>query len=389
MKDLKTAILKTEDWLQYIYLFLFTGIVLKYYLNTTLLENSYSYDFYRVVKWTLVVFVVVNLILAAIKRQFDSWLEIVFIVALIACAAVVSYTIGEDEVLDIVLLIAGAKNVSWKKIAYCYLCVAVVVQLVAFYTAHTGIVPDMTYETDRGIRQSFGIIYPTDFAAHVLFIFMVYVTLRESRLTFAEIALMFVAGYAIYHRTYARNDFICIVILCLLLAVIKLLRVMGIQLSKHQWLKYFGIIMLVVAIFCIIAVTFYDPSSELYQKLDNIFSNRISLSYQGLAQYGIQPFGSVVIENNTILGYNFFLDSSFIRIAIRYGWVFLSLITFVYMLCFERAVENYKDYTVIVLIVMLVFGFTEHHMLEVAYCPVWYMLFSRIKPDKLAGRSTD
>ena len=137
MKDLKTAILKTEDWLQYIYLFLFTGIVLKYYLNTTLLENSYSYDFYRVVKWTLVVFVVVNLILAAIKRQFDSWLEIVFIVALIACAAVVSYTIGEDEVLDIVLLIAGAKNVSWKKIAYCYLCVAVVVQLVAFYAAHT------------------------------------------------------------------------------------------------------------------------------------------------------------------------------------------------------------------------------------------------------------
>jgi hypothetical protein len=67
MKDLKTAILKTEDWLQYIYLFLFTGIVLKYYLNTTLLENSYSYDFYRVVKWTLVVFVVVNLILAAIN----------------------------------------------------------------------------------------------------------------------------------------------------------------------------------------------------------------------------------------------------------------------------------------------------------------------------------
>jgi hypothetical protein len=324
MKDLKTAILKTEDWLQYIYLFLFTGIVLKYYLNTTLLENSYSYDFYRVVKWTLVVFVVVNLILAAIKRQFDSWLEIVFIVALIACAAVVSYTIGEDEVLDIVLLIAGAKNVSWKKIAYCYLCVAVVVQLVAFYAAHTGIVPDMTYETDRGIRQSFGIIYPTDFAAHVLFIFMVYVTLRESRLTFAEIALMFVAGYAIYHRTYARNDFICIVILCLLLAVIKLLRVMGIQLSKHQWLKYFGIIMLVVAIFCIIAVTFYDPSSELYQKLDNIFSNRISLSYQGLAQYGIQPFGSVVIENNTILGYNFFLDSSFIRIAIRWMGIFIT-----------------------------------------------------------------
>ena len=102
-----------------------------------------------------------------------------------------------------------------------------------------------------------------------------------------------------------------------------------------------------------------------------------------------RTIGSVVIENNTILGYNFFLDSSFIRIAIRYGWVFLSLITFVYMLCFERAVENYKDYTVIVLIVMLVFGFTEHHMLEVAYCPVWYMLFSRIKPDKLAGRSTD
>lgn len=55
--------------------------------------------------------------------------------------------------------------------------------------------------------------------------------------------------------------------------------------------------MLVAVVGCVMAVTFYDPSSALYQKLDTIFSQRFSLGYQGLAQYGITAFGSFVEEN--------------------------------------------------------------------------------------------
>ncbi len=387
MNNSKSVIHQCQKYMQYIYLILFTGIVLKYYLLTTMLENSYTYDIYLILKWTLLAYVIVNTILVIITKQYESWFEIALMVALVVCGAVVSYTIGDVEVFDITLLIVGAKNVPWKKIAYCYLCVAIVVQLVVYYGVKTGVIANITYESDnRGLRQSYGIIYPTDFAAHILFIMLVYTALRERKLTFAEISVMAVLSYWVFQRTNARNDFICSIVLCVLLLIVKLLRVFKIQLSKYKILKIGGIAMFVLVIVCILAATFYDPSNATYQKLDGIFSSRISLSYQGLEQYGIQPFGSYVLEDKTLLGYYFFLDSSFIRIAIRYGWVFLSLITFVYMLCFEKAVDCRKDYIIVALLVMMLFGITEHHMIEIAYCPIWYMLFSKMKPNKLIGK---
>ncbi len=371
-------------YMQYAYLFLFTAILIKYYLLTTMLENSYTYSAYKVVKWIMLGYVILNMIITVINKGYDSWFDILFSILLLACAFKVSYTIGEDEVFDIAMLIVGAKNVPWRKIAYCYLCVAVIIQLIAFYGVHAGMVADMTYASSgRGIRRSFGIIYPTDFEAHILFIMIVYVALRDTRLTFIEIIIMELFGYATYQQTGARNDIICITVLCILLCVVKILMIFNIQLSKHKVMKAGAVIMFIAVIVCIIGVSFYDPASDVWNKLDDLLSGRIALSYQGLAQYGIQPFGSFVLEDQTMLGYSFFLDNSFIRIAIRYGWVLLSLITYVYFVCFNKIVDYRKDYMVVVLMVMVLFGITEHHLLEIAYCPIWYMLFAGIKKNIL------
>lgn len=144
--------------------------------------------------------------------------------------------------------------------------------------------------------------------------------------------------------------------------------------------------MLLFTVGCVMAVTFYDPANVTYQKLDAVFSNRISLSYQGLAQYGITAFGSFVEENQATLGYYFFLDNSFIRIAIKYGWVFLSVITYIYFLCFNKAVDYKNDVMIVVLMVMLLFGISEHHLIDIAFCPIWFMLFSNMKTEKRTGR---
>lgn len=383
MDNVKKITGHMSGYMQYAYLFLFTGILIKYYLLTTTLENSYTYSAYRVLKWILLGYVVINMVITIINKGYETWFDIVFSLLLLGCAFWVSRTINEDEVFDIAMLIVGAKNVPWRKIAYCYLCVAVGMQLIAFYGVNTGIVADMTYVSERGIRRSFGIIYPTDFEAHMLFIMMVYVSLRDRRLTFIEIVIMELFGYATYQQTGARNDFICITVLCVLLCVVKLLSIFNIQLSKYKIMKAGAVIMFVAAVVCIVGVSFYDPASEAWNRLDELLSERVSLSYQGLAEYGIQPFGSFVLQDKAILGYYFFLDNSFIRIAIRYGWVFLSLITYVYFACFNKIVDYRKDYMVVVLMVMVLFGITEHHLLEIAYCPIWYMLFAGIKKNVL------
>lgn len=373
-------------YMQYIYLILFAGITIRYYLFTTVLEFNYPNALYLGLRYALMAYVLVSIALVVWQKQYSTVLEPVFMVLILVSAGIVTYAAKDYGVFDFALLLVGAKNVPWKRIAYVYLCVAVVIQGIAYYAATTGIIADIALQSDRGIRHSLGINYPTDMAAHMLFIMLVYAALREKKLTFFEITLMGGVSYWVYTKTFARNDFICAMVMCLLLLVVKVLGLCNIQLSKYKALKAGSILMLVAVVGCVMAVTFYDPSSALYQKLDTIFSQRFSLGYQGLAQYGITAFGSFVEENQATLGYYFFLDNSFIRIAIKYGWVFLSVITYIFYLCFNKAVDCRKDAMIVALLIMLLFGISEHHLIDIAFCPIWFMLFSSMKMQRKTER---
>lgn len=375
-----------RKYMNYIYLILFAGITIRYYLFTTVLEFNYPNALYLGLRYALMAYVLISIVLMVWQKQYNTILEPVFMVLILVSAGIVTYVVKDNAVFDFALLLVGAKSVPWKRIAYVYLCVAVVIQGIAYYAATTGIIADITLQADEGLRHSLGINYPTDMAAHMLFIMLVYAAMREKKLTFFEITLMGVVSYWVYGKTLAKNDFICAMVMCLLLVVIKILGLCNIRLSKYKALKAGSILMLVFVVGCVMAVTFYDPSNALYQKLDTIFSQRFSLGYQGLAQYGITAFGSFVEENQATLGYYFFLDNSFIRIAIKYGWVFLSLITYIYYLCFNKAVDCKKDAMIVALFVMLLFGISEHHLIDIAFCPIWFMLFSSMKTQKKTER---
>ena len=340
-----------RKYMSYIYLILFAGITIRYYLYSTVLEYKYPYALYLGLRYALMAYVLVSIALVVWQKQYGTVLEPVFMVLILVSAGIVTYVVKDNAVFDFALLLVGAKNVPWKRIAYVYLCAAVVIQGIAYYAATTGIIADITLQADEGIRHSLGINYPTDMAAHMLFIMLVYAAMREKKLTFVEITLMGVVSYWVY-----------------------------------TGLKIGGILMLLFVVGCITAVTFYDPANAMYQKMDTVFSQRFSLGYQGLAQYGITAFGSFVEENQATLGYYFFLDNSFIRIAIKYGWVFLSVITYIYYLCFNKAVDCKKDDMIVALIVMLLFGISEHHLIDIAFCPLWFMLFSSMKKERRTGR---
>ena len=375
-----------RKYMSYIYLILFAGITIRYYLYSTVLEYKYPYALYLGLRYALMAYVLVSIALVVWQKQYGTVLEPVFMVLILVSAGIVTYVVKDNAVFDFALLLVGAKNVPWKRIAYVYLCAAVVIQGIAYYAATTGIIADITLQADEGIRHSLGINYPTDMAAHMLFIMLVYAAMREKKLTFVEITLMGVVSYWVYTKTFARNDFICAMVMCVLLVIVKVLWLCNIQLSKYKGLKIGGILMLLFVVGCITAVTFYDPANAMYQKMDTVFSQRFSLGYQGLAQYGITAFGSFVEENQATLGYYFFLDNSFIRIAIKYGWVFLSVITYIYYLCFNKAVDCKKDDRIVALIVMLLFGISEHHLIDIAFCPLWFMLFSSMKKERRTGR---
>mgnify|MGYP003279806063 CR=1 FL=1 len=386
MKDNELMADQIRKYMSYIYLVLFAGITIRYYLFTTVLEFNYPNVLYLGLRYVLMAYVLISIVLMVWQKQYSTVLEPVFMVLILVSAGIVTYVVKDNAVFDFALLLVGAKNVPWKRIAYVYLCVAVIIQGIAYYASTTGIVADIVIQSDTRIRHSLGINYPTDMAAHMLFIMLVYAAMREKKLTFFEITLMGVVSFWVYGKTFARNDFICAIVMCVLLYIVKIFRLCKVRLSKLKDIRVGAVLMLLFVAGCILAVTFYNPDSAVYQNLDTVFSRRISLGYQGLAQYGITAFGSFVEENQATLGYYFFLDNSFIRIAIKYGWVFLSLITYIYYLCFNKAVDCKKDAMIVALLIMLLFGISEHHLIDIAFCPIWFMLFSSMKMQRKTER---
>lgn len=386
MKDNELMADQIRKYMSYIYLVLFAGITIRYYLFTTVLEFNYPNVLYLGLRYVLMAYVLISIVLMVWQKQYSTVLEPVFMVLILVSAGIVTYVVKDNAVFDFALLLVGAKNVPWKRIAYVYLCVAVIIQGIAYYASTTGIVADIVIQSDTRIRHSLGINYPTDMAAHMLFIMLVYAAMREKKLTFFEITLMGVVSFWVYGKTFARNDFICAIVMCVLLYIVKIFRLCKVRLSKLKDIRVGAVLMLLFVAGCILAVTFYNPDSAVYQNLDTVFSRRISLGYQGLAQYGITAFGSFVEENQATLGYYFFLDNSFIRIAIKYGWVFLSVITYIFYLCFNKAVDCRKDAMIVALLIMLLFGISEHHLIDIAFCPIWFMLFSSMKMQRKTER---
>ena len=168
MKSNQSVADEIRKYMNYIYLILFAGITMWYYLYSTVLEYKYPYALYLGLRYALMAYVLVSIALVVWQKQYSTVLEPVFMVLILVSAGVVTYVVKDNAVFDFALLLVGAKNVPWKRIAYVYLCIAVVIQGIAYYASTTGIIADITMQADRGVRHSLGIIYPTDMAAHML-----------------------------------------------------------------------------------------------------------------------------------------------------------------------------------------------------------------------------
>ena len=80
---------------------------------------------------------------------------------------------GYLNVLFWLLLVLGSKDISFKKILEIYLLITGSIVLLAFCSSLLGVIENYQYvTTSRGIRNSFGITYTTDFASHIFFLIL-------------------------------------------------------------------------------------------------------------------------------------------------------------------------------------------------------------------------
>lgn len=292
---------------------------------------------------------------------------------------------GQFTVLESAIFVAGAYKVDVKRILKIYLWIIGGLTLVAFLASQLGIIENLRYIRPRSgiVRNSFGIIYPTDFAAHIFFLYTVIIYLfgRGNR-PYLLASLGFFFAWFTYKFSDARLDAATIAGLAgLYLLVYHHSRLTNRFLAWWSWL-----LMISFPIISYWLTVNYRYGYSFYHVINRLLSGRLALGQSALKTYGVKLFGQniVFIGNGGSLrvsrSYNF-VDSSYLKILLLYGLIFLVAYV-ILMALFAWSRSQAKDYLFLAVFTMIgVNSMVAHHWQEPVYNIFSILVFASF--DKL------
>lgn len=319
---------------------------------------------------------------------FDCYTEkeLCFAIWLLGDAVAVMVFSGYKEVLFFAVMLLGAKNIAFDKILKVYLLVNVAILVSAFVASRLDIIEDLVYVRELfGERNSFGTIYPTDFAAHIFFLLSAgYYIIREKLQTY-HILLGTVICIVVYYYCKTRLDCITMALLLLGLWIMQhkgsRQNTLGIRQKFFAFLQqkapWFGIAGFIVMY---LLSLFYMPNIFVFRFINELLSDRLRIGNQGLQEYGFSLFGQPVAMNGNGASLiepadYFYIDSSYLFVYLCYGFVFLCLILFIHYSCCIKYADD-RHYLLIIAVIVIN-CMIAHHMIDLAYNPFYLALLAK------------
>lgn len=249
----------------------------------------------------------------------------------------VYFQAGNLNFLMYMLLIILLYRADMESILKIYVSVGSFFLVVVVLLALLDVIPNLQFTQYRSagivIRNSFGFIYPTDFASHCFYLYTAFsylmrkkfILLRtifglglayfiikycDARLNAASIALMSLIFLYFYYRKDVKSH---------LFAFLPLSA--GLASSVMTYLSHN-----------------FTWSHPLYVTLNNFTNMRLHLGHEALKKYGVQLFGIRGIsfigyggKTETVLSYDY-VDSSYVQMLFTYGMIPVILLVCLYMM---------------------------------------------------------
>lgn len=277
------------------------------------------------------------------------------------------------------VLIAGSDQVPFEKILKVYLLIVGAIVFLAFAASMLGVIPNLQYETStRGIRNSFGIIYPTDCGAHVFFWMFTFFYLKGKNLRGVHYLFGLITTWAVYHFCNARIDAGSILMTTALFGLGNFIsydskcsrRIKRIW--ERLWERLGGMVMPLLAFVSILFTYLYSDGNAVLEKMDGTLLARFKLGKQAFEDYGLKLFGQKIPMNGNggtlnLVDEYFFLDCSYVNILLTWGAILflIVMILFIYS-CKKNRKDLHFQYAIALIAVNCMIA---HHLMDVAYNP--------------------
>lgn len=368
--------------LEFMYLFVLALYLIRQFFDTTMFSISWPGYYEKLVR--VLAFCVVFLKAGyGEQREDHRW----FFCVLTGAAFALSWiSTGYEFLLDIGILVIGAKDIPYKKILKVYIWCGTVVLATAMLGALTGCIKDLLYPMEPGqYRHSFGIVFPTDFAAHIVFMFLaIWVTYEQIPLH-CMMALGIILDVFIYRYCYAKCS-----------AIVMTAAIAGIfyeylegkirenkitdRLKKVVDACLISAFPVLAAGTCL-GMVCYNESNLVLERINSAVTGRLELAEQAFKKYGIKLFGTPFEmiggggSTTARLEYNF-VDISYCMILLRYGLLLLLTIVVLNTGMAVKAKKVKNEKVLIALALVAAHSAVEHHLTEPGYNIFLLLTFS-------------
>lgn len=276
--------------------------------------------------------------------------------------------------LYIPMLIIGGADVDYKKILKVSFWINFTTLAVAFMGSCLGVVRDLSYQIDLSHRHSFGIMYTTDFAARVFYLLLAGWVLYENvHIAVSLFAAVFSTWFVYYYcQAKCSQITLMLLVLCMLYEFILRKRKWNNKLAVHI-IDHLCLWCAPICAACMVSLSFfYQEKIQWMSNLDELLTQRLSLSNKAINQYGFTLWGTAFAQEGGggSTAYNFFynfIDPSYVLILLRYGTVVFALFLILYVYQGRRAIRGNHRKLLLAGTLVAIHSIIEHHMPEVNF----------------------
>lgn len=354
-----------------------------------LITSTYTDYFSNHLLHTLM-FAGLALVLLKIFLFDDLDLKWLAIDAIVLILLLITWRISKEfSLFSMGIFVLGARNVDFKRIIKIYFYVGMLLLAFVVISAMGGLIRNLVYRRDMTniVRQSFGIAYPTDFAAHVLYLILAYAYLKFGKIKWYDYAVFLAAAVFLVKFSDARLSAYAIILSIPVLWIGQ--RAQTDHLLSRFIASFYWTVPILSAYLVIIASYFFTPSNKILTKVNNASSGRLFLGHKAISEYGFSMFGKQIIEhgwggaNGLKMSQNapanyFFVDSSFLRMTILYGIIMAIIILLAMTKISWESFQKGSFALASIIVIVSVSAMVEQRLLDLAYDPFLIALLANV-----------
>ena len=288
-------------------------------------------------------------------------------------------------------LITAAKGRDFKKIGWTYVITASAYMILVTGLAVTGVITDIVVDDSWRLgRHALGMNYPINYVAHWFSILIVYYCVKDGLLKLWDYALGILLIWVGIFLCKAQTS----TLLMSVLLLGTLYRQVCIQNGRKRLFRdgkknplflylaeYSYVIM---AAFMIIASLLYmPPVTTLFYKIAPLrtFGDRLGMGRYGLLHYFPSLLGIDYPTSSDPATY-FFIDCSYIVVLLKCGIVIFAIV--MASLCYmtHRIAKAQQIYWLCLVALFSAAFAMEHHLMEIAFHPFWFMMFTTLRKQE-------